>query len=66
MGWKMATVNPPERKFNKKEDKMHFPSPSAWWAVLGTLKLHLKGLERKFYEFVASPGTSYFAYSRVF
>ena len=27
----MATVNPPEREFNEKEDKMHFTWSSAEW-----------------------------------
>ena len=31
MGRKMATVNPPEHEFNKKEDKMHFTWSSAEW-----------------------------------
>jgi hypothetical protein len=39
MGGKMATVKPPEHKFNKKEDKMHFSWSSAVWATPSTFKL---------------------------
>ena len=46
MGWKMATVKPPEHKFDKKEDKMHFTWSSAVFSALGTFKLHLKGLRK--------------------
>jgi hypothetical protein len=42
---KMATVNTPERKNNKNESKMHFACTSAVLAMLGTFKLHLKGLQ---------------------
>jgi hypothetical protein len=40
----MATVNALERKNNKNESKMHFACTSAVLAMLGTFKLHLKGL----------------------
>jgi hypothetical protein len=46
MGSKMATVKPPERKFDKKECKMHSSlSPAA----IGTFKLHPKRLHEFFF-----------------
>ena len=44
---KMDTVNTLERKNNKNESKMHFARTSAVLAMLGTFKLHLKGLSEK-------------------
>jgi hypothetical protein len=47
----MATVNALERKNNKNESKMHFARTSAVLAMLGTFKLHLKGLGDFFSKF---------------
>ena len=62
----MATVNTLERKNNKNESKMHFARTSAVLAMLGTFKLHLKGLGDFFSKFTKKKFTGYFISFYVF
>ena len=48
MKLKMVTVNALKSKYLENEAKMHFTFTSAVLAVLGTFKLHLKGLDNFF------------------
>ena len=55
----MATVNALERKNNKNESKIHFARTSAVLAMLGTFKLHHKGLLWIFFRELEKKITKY-------
>ena len=56
----MVTVNAPKRKCLENEVKMHFACTLAVLAMLGTFKLHLKGLGNFFSKFMKKKFTGYF------
>ena len=60
MKLKMVTVNAPKCKCLENEVKMHFACTLAVLAMLGTFKLHLKGLVDFFSKFTKNKFTGYF------